>query len=324
MPEIDLSQLPAPDVVEELDYEAILAEIVADFLGREPEYDAFVESDPALKLLEVAAYREMLLRWRINEAAKSVMLAFAKGSNLDQLTALADVERQEGESDERLLTRFRLSLEAKSAAGPAGAYEFYALSADPSIRSVTPTTPTPGNVRLVVIGGANPDGLPTPALIAKVVAALDAETVRPLTDTVEVLAARNILYQVTVTITVEDGPDTSVVRAAAEAKIRAYLLSVHRVGRTVEGSAILAAAHVAGVTRAQMDFYSGNAKQTPTGNRLTIASLSLPADWANTAAFWPGQADNADGGSVETPVAGWTGVQNPVTVPADGLTVTVA
>ena len=165
MPEIDLSQLPAPQVVEPLDYETILAAMMAHFIARYPEFTAFVESEPALKLLETGAYREMLLRWRINEAAKQNMLAFARGTNLDHLVALADVARQDGESDERLLRRFRLSLQALSVAGPRGAYEFHALSTDRRIESVTITTPAPGNVRLVVVGGDNADGLPSAALV---------------------------------------------------------------------------------------------------------------------------------------------------------------
>ena len=63
---IDLSQLPAPDVVETLDYEAILADWRADFLARYPQFSAFVESDPAIKLLETGAYRDAVL---LNAAA---------------------------------------------------------------------------------------------------------------------------------------------------------------------------------------------------------------------------------------------------------------
>ena len=322
MPEIDLSALPAPAVVEPVDYEAILAEIVADFLGRSPEYSAFVESDPAMKLLEVAAYREMLLRWRINEAAKQNMLAFAEKSNLDHLVALADVERQTGESDARLLRRFRLSLEALSVAGPRGAYEFHALSTDPAVESVTVTTPVPGTVRLVIVGGAHPDGLPPPALVAAVLAALDDE--RPLTDTVEVHAARNICYQVAVTLTVEDGPDRALVRAAAETAVRAYLLDRHRVGGVVYRHAIIGAAHVPGVTDSTVAFTWAPGRAYA-ADKLDVADLGgIPAAWQPVAAFWPCDPDSVDGADVATLSGDIKGYEHPGTAPADGLTVTVA
>lgn len=48
--------------------------------------------------MEVCAYRELLLRQRINQAAKSNLLAFATGTDLDNLGALYDVERKEGET----------------------------------------------------------------------------------------------------------------------------------------------------------------------------------------------------------------------------------
>ncbi|EMA1803187.1 baseplate assembly protein, partial [Cronobacter turicensis] len=64
MPTIDLSQLPAPDVVEELDFEAILAERKATLISLYPEeeQDAIartlaLESEPVVKLLQENAYR---------------------------------------------------------------------------------------------------------------------------------------------------------------------------------------------------------------------------------------------------------------------------
>ena len=90
---VDLSQLPAPTVVEQIDYETILAEMLADLVARMPEFTALVESDPAYKILEVAAFRETLIRQRTNEACKAVMLAYAAGSDLDQLGANFNVAR---------------------------------------------------------------------------------------------------------------------------------------------------------------------------------------------------------------------------------------
>ena len=90
---IDLSQLPAPSIIEQLDFETILDEILADFLARDPSHTAPLESDPAYKILEVAAYRELLLRQRVNDGARGVMLAYAVGSDLDQIGANFSVRR---------------------------------------------------------------------------------------------------------------------------------------------------------------------------------------------------------------------------------------
>lgn len=98
---IDLSQLPAPSVVEPLDYEQILGAMLADLKTRDPSFTALVESDPAYKILEVAAYRELLIRQRVNDAGRSVMLAYAHGSDLDHLGALMGVVRLEDDGEER-------------------------------------------------------------------------------------------------------------------------------------------------------------------------------------------------------------------------------
>ena len=325
MPEIDLSRLPPPTVVEPIDYETILAAMMADYVGRYPEFTAWVESEPALKLLEVAAYREMLLRVRINEAAKQNMLAFAEDANLDHLVAMNDVKRADGEGDPRLLRRFRLSLEALSVAGPLGAYEFHALSADPRVARVTITTPVPGTVRLVVIGGDHADGLPDAALVDTVRDALDDALVRPLTDTVEVLAARNICYQVTVTLHVESGPDRALVRAAAERAVRDYVLGRHQAGEVVYKAGITAAAQVPGVSHSIVAFAFDDG--TPyDADRLDVAALgALPAEWVPVAAFWPALPGSVSGGAGTTDVgAGAKGYASPSTAPADGVTVQTA
>lgn len=52
---IDLSTVPAPNVVQALNFETILAEMLADLQARDSVFTALVESDPAYKILEVAA-----------------------------------------------------------------------------------------------------------------------------------------------------------------------------------------------------------------------------------------------------------------------------
>ncbi|KAB8305384.1 baseplate assembly protein, partial [Rouxiella chamberiensis] len=66
MATIDLSQLPAPDVVEVLDYETLLAERKATLVSLYPEDQQAaiartltLESEPIVKLLEENAYREV-------------------------------------------------------------------------------------------------------------------------------------------------------------------------------------------------------------------------------------------------------------------------
>ncbi|MFP3686174.1 baseplate assembly protein, partial [Bacillus sp. SIMBA_026] len=88
-----LSQLPVPNVVEAIDYEEILSALLTDLVGRYPEFDVPAESDPIYKVLEVAAYREMLVRQRVNQAARAVMLAYAEDEDLDNLGALFNVKR---------------------------------------------------------------------------------------------------------------------------------------------------------------------------------------------------------------------------------------
>lgn len=184
---IDLRLLPDPAIVERLDYETILAELLADFRRRYPDYSAMLESDPAMKLLEVAAYREMLLRHRINAAARSQLLAFAEGSDLDHLAAFYGVTRLVGEADAALRARVQARITGWANAGGAAHYRYWALSASPDVEDAAVVSPAPGVVRIAVLVRLGADATAT---LAAVQALVSREDVRVLTDTVEVVDAR--------------------------------------------------------------------------------------------------------------------------------------
>lgn len=260
---VDLSQLPAPAVVETLSFETIFAEMLADLRARDPSFTALVESDPAYKILEVCAYRELLIRQRVNDGARAVMLAYAAGSDLDQIAANYNVQRlvvQAGnpddipptedvlETDEELRRRVLLSLEGYTTAGSVGAYIFHALSASGDCLDVSVASPTitPGVVNVAVLSRTGSGAAPSPTLAA-VTAALNAETVRPLCDTVVVESAQVIPYAITATLTLYPGAGQDQVLAAAQAAAAAYATRMHALGLDITRSGVFAALHQPGV-----------------------------------------------------------------------------
>ena len=245
---IDLSRLPFPDVVEALDFEAILAAMLADLRQRDPAFSATVESDPAYKILEAAAYRETLLRQRVNDAARAVMLAYATGSNLDHLAAFFGVGRLASESDSRLRVRAQLAVEGYTTAGPVGSYVFHALGASERVKDVDVTSPSPGHV-LVTVLSTEGDGTPAAELLTAVDAALNDETVRPLTDYVTVQVPSVIPYMVDATLYLYEGPDAETVRQVAETRVQAYIDDHHRLGHDIAISGLHQALHVEGAVQ---------------------------------------------------------------------------
>ncbi|MBH3356487.1 baseplate J/gp47 family protein, partial [Pseudomonas stutzeri] len=209
---------------------------------------------------------ELQLRARINDAARAVMLPYSTGTDLDNLGALFGVERlllspavptaippiaAVYESDSDFRYRIQLSLEGLSTAGPEGAYIFHALSADGQVLDASAISPTPGQVLITVLSRAG-TGVPSAALLATVLAKLSDESVRPLTDYVQVQAATIAQYQVTATLYFYAGPDREVVMANARAALEAYTNGQHRLGLDVTLSGIYAALHQPGVQRVDL------------------------------------------------------------------------
>lgn len=258
---VDLSRLPAPQVVEELDVEGVYVEMRDALSALLPDLELDLESDPINKLLQVCAYREVLLRKRVNDAARANMLAYAQKGDLDNLGALLGVSRlmldpgdavlgiePTMESDTDFRRRIQLSPEGFSVAGPEGAYIYHALSSSPEAKDASATSPEPGDVVVTVLSRIG-DGMASQELIDRVMASLSAESVRPMTDRVTVQGAEIISYAVRAVLYTFSGPDSSVVIAEALRRLEDYVAESHRIGRDVPLSALYAQLHAEGVQR---------------------------------------------------------------------------
>ena len=201
---LDIASLPAPQVVQQLSFEAIFQGKLNTFLSMAPEFTALLESDPAIKLLEADAYDELVLRQRINDAARARLLAFAQGGDLDQLAIFYGVQRLTGETDASLKVRVREAIMGRSAAGTAAQYRFAALSASTEVADAAVDSPQGGVVRVSILG-ATGDGTPSPALLAAVAAVVQSDSVRALCHSVTVAGAEivpvNVAAQVWLTNT---------------------------------------------------------------------------------------------------------------------------
>ena len=255
---VDLSRLPAPAIIEALDFETIHADAVARMQELMPDFVAR-DSDPATKILQVVSYIVQMVRQRVNDAARAVMPAYAVGSDLDNIAALFGITRftlvpaddvlgipAVMESDADFRRRMVLAPEGYSVAGPEGAYVFHALSANEDVLDASAISPAPGEVLVSVLSRTG-SGEASPELLAAVDAFVSDETRRPLTDFVTVQSAEVIEYAVSATLTTFSGPDGSVVLATAQANLATYVEASHRLGRDITRSGLFAALHVEGV-----------------------------------------------------------------------------
>lgn len=245
---IDLSAMTPPDIIETLDYEAIVAEMRDDLVARFPAIVGVIdlESEPARKLIEAFAYRELLLRARINDSARAVLLASSYAGNLDHLGALFATARQEDETDDRFRRRIQLAPEAFSVAGPKGAYQYHALTVAPWARDVSAVMTAPGTVRVTMLKEGT-DPVPTPAELQSVLIALRDDAVRPLTDVVQVLGPQVVPVTIDARLTLYPGPDGTLVQTRATAALSEWLERNRMLGMNLRRSAIFARLHQEGV-----------------------------------------------------------------------------
>jgi phage-related baseplate assembly protein len=207
-------------------------------------------SDPAVKLLEVAAYREVLLRNRINTAAKASLLAFATGSDLDHLAAFYGVTRLMDETDEALRLRTRQRIIGFANAGGAAHYRYWALSASPEVADVEVDSPEPGRVRISVLAKGEEQTV-LDAVLDAVRAVVLRDDIRVLTDTVEVVPA--VLIPITVAARIWLYPDTPMAALdAIEARFKEALAAQSGLGWDLTPSWVIGELQRPGVHKVEL------------------------------------------------------------------------
>lgn len=213
---MDISKLPPPQFLE-LDVDVITADIIAEYerLSGKPLYPAQADR----LMVDVIAYREILVRNEVNEAAKQNLLAFARGVMLDYLGDFFGVVRLESETDEQLHRRVELAPESYACTGGRQAYIFHALSTDASIIDCEAVRGGSGKIYLYILTA---NGAPSDELIQAVMDNTSGEKKRPLSDTVTVTGGEMLDSKLLIEITPLASANPQSVLTAATAKANSY------------------------------------------------------------------------------------------------------
>ncbi|QXI30516.1 baseplate assembly protein [Pseudomonas vanderleydeniana] len=265
---VDLSTLPAPQVLESLDFEEVYQADLGTFrLYMGENWTAQLESDPVLKLLEVGAYRKVGNRARVNDAARSLLLAHAKRGDLDQLAANVRLQRlvvqaedlaavppveQVLEDDDALRERIQLVYEGLTTAGPRSSYILHARNASGQVADAEAQSPSPAVVVVTVLALAG-EGVAGQDLLDTVHTALSDEDVRPLGDRVLVQAAEILRYRIDAVVHMAgSGSENEAILAECQRRLAAWINPRRRLGVEVSRSAVDAQLHISGVRKVEL------------------------------------------------------------------------
>jgi len=265
---VDLSELPAPDVLEPLDFEDTYSEALGVFRGHMGQnWTASLESDPVTKLLEVGSYIKLGNRARVNDAAKAQLLAYATGTDLDHLAANVNLKRlvvqaadplavppveAVMEAHDALRERVQLAYEGLTTAGPRNSYILHARNASALVADATAESPAPACVDVTVLG-LEGDGTAGPQILALVAAAVNDDDVRPVGDRVTVRGAEILRYRVDAVLHMKGtGPENDAALTEAIRRLEAWINPRRRLGVEVARSGVDAQLHVAGVGRVEL------------------------------------------------------------------------
>ncbi|PBQ12884.1 baseplate assembly protein [Pseudomonas syringae] len=268
MSAVDLSALPAPQVLEPLDVETTYEEalgIFRDWMGN--NWNAALESDPVTKLIELGAYNKLGNRARINDGCKALLLAYARKSDLDQLAFNVNLKRlviqaedlttfpltaEVKEEDDALRERIQLVYEGLTTAGPRNSYILHARNSSGLVADATAESPSPSTVVVTVLA-LSETGIAPQSLLDEVRDYLSDENIRPLGDRLIVQSAEILPYTINAVVhMVGTGSENETILAQCEARLKAWVNPRRRLGIEVARSAIDAQLHIAGVRRVDL------------------------------------------------------------------------
>ncbi len=274
MSTVDFSQLPPPSLISELSFEVIFEKRKESFISLyEPDKQAEIretlkrESEPVTKLLQENAYLEMLYVAKCNADARSLLLAYAEGADLDHL-ALTEyglvrllVTPADNsvippllavyESDERLKERCLLSFDGMNTAGSANAYRFFTLSADGRVDGIKVRSDedNPYLLDIVITQVDSVNGEASEELKLAVQQALDPDNVRPVCDRPTVVSSVATNYQIEAQLYVGKNAEDALLLEAANLRLDKYIKNAQKNGESIYRSAIYAALHIDGIQR---------------------------------------------------------------------------
>lgn len=267
---VDLSSLPAPTVLEPLDFEEVYQDGLGVFRGyMGGNWTAALESDPVVKVLEVGAYNKVGNRARVNDAGKGLLLAYAIRGDLDHLGANVNLKRlviqaedllavppvpEVKEEDDPFRERIQLAYEGLTTAGPRNSYILHARNASGLVADASAESPAPCYVTVTVLSSEGDGrGVASPELLATVRIELNDDDVRPVGDRVTVQSAQIIDYQIDAILHMSGaGPEADASLAEAKSRLAAWINPRKRLGVEVARSAVDAQLHVAGVSRVEL------------------------------------------------------------------------
>ena len=262
---VNFSQLSKPSIVEEIDFETIFderKEYLISLFNTEDQSALRLtlsrESEPLTKFLQESAYRETVLRNRINQAALSVLLAFAENTDLDAVVANYGITRLTVsaattdtaavyETDDALRYRASLVFDSLSVAGPTSAYEYHALSSDGRVADAKASSPAPAEALVTILQNDTETGAATDALLSIVQTYLNDDVRRPVADRLTVQSVDVVPFELVATIFTNSLPESDTLVTAAKTAIQSYLDESRRIGRSIYLSKIYNLLHVSGV-----------------------------------------------------------------------------
>ena len=274
---VDFSQLPTPTLIKELDFETLLNARKEKFIALYPASEQQKwrsvlsrESEPVVKILQENTYLEMLYQNKCNADARSLLLAYAEGEDLDHLALTEygltrlivtpeDISATPPlpavyESDERLKERCILSFDGMNTAGSTNAYRYFTLSADGRVDGIKVRSEqdSPYLLDVVITQVDSVNGQASEELVSIVQAALDPDHVRPICDRPTVKSSLATNYQIEAVLYVGKNAEDALLLEAANIRLDKYIKNAQKNGESIYLSAIYAALHVDGIERVEI------------------------------------------------------------------------
>lgn len=202
------------------------------------------------------------------------------------IQSVENITKSEGgndsEDDDSYALRIRQAPESFSVAGPTGAYEYWAKTANKSIIDVSVRSPSAGVVEIRPL--LNNGGIPDQEVLDGVLSICNDRKIRPLTDNVQVLAPSVVSYDINLTYWIgsNNSSMSNTIQSNVNQAIENYKLwQKSKLGRAIDPSELITLIKNAGAKRVSITspiYQTVNSFEVAKENLSTVSYGGLEDD----------------------------------------------
>ncbi len=279
------SKLADQNGIHHYSYEKILSDIKLSLIEKiqfyYPDFSSLSESDPLSKTIEIAAYRELLIRQKIKDTINASLLSQSSGSELDKLASLVLDENKKTQNLAEKKTKISTFwTDQFYTTGTKASYVYFVNKfGGEAIRDVKVVSKNHAVTIYILLHNENEE-IDTENFKKKLQTKLEDENIRRITDKIDIQFAKKIKYTIKAELSLDPNYSLETIQAIITEELKKETDKLFYLNKTISTKLLFKVFYKMGVKHVELHLV-----KIPEDNAVEKTESELKAQ-ANEALCW--------------------------------------